>query len=41
VNSRSELDALISALVFCGTVVAAFAIVESRTGFNLFNYLGA
>jgi hypothetical protein len=40
VRSRSELDALIRALVFCGTVVAAFAMVESRTGFNVFNYLG-
>lgn len=33
------IDFLAKALVFGGAVVAAFAIVESRTGYNVFNHL--
>lgn len=39
VRTREAVDGLLKVLVACGSVVAVFAIVESRTGFNLFNEL--
>jgi polysaccharide biosynthesis protein PslJ len=40
VRSRGQLDRLIKLLVVSGTVVATAAVVESRTGYNVFNHLG-
>jgi hypothetical protein len=36
---RSEVDGLVAVLVGGGAVVALFALIESRTGFNPFNHL--
>jgi hypothetical protein len=38
--TREKLDLLIRVIVACGTVVAAFAIVESVSGFNFFARFG-
>ena len=39
VRTRSEIDFVLKVLVGSGAVVAFFAIVESRTSFNVFNHL--
>jgi O-antigen ligase len=39
VHTREAVDRLLAVLVGSGSVVAAFAILESRTGFNAFNDL--
>ena len=39
IRTHESADALSKALVGGGTVVALFAIVEARTGFNIFNHL--
>jgi hypothetical protein len=36
---RGDVDKLVKVLVNGGAIVAFFAIVESRTGFNIFNHL--
>jgi hypothetical protein len=36
---RAEIDRLVAVLVGGGAIVAGFALVESRTGFNPFNHL--
>jgi polysaccharide biosynthesis protein PslJ len=38
-RSQESVDTLVRTLVVGGTVVAGFAIVEARTGFNVFNQL--
>lgn len=40
VQTREQLDRLIRVLVGGGGVVAFFALLESRTGYNFFNHLG-
>jgi len=40
VQTREQVDRIIEVLVFCGGVVAFFAIIESRTDYNVFNQLG-
>jgi O-antigen ligase len=39
IRTQAAIDTLVKALVLGGTIVAAFAIVEARTGFNVFNQL--
>jgi hypothetical protein len=39
VRTRAEVDFLVSVLVGGGAVVAAFAVVEARTQFNVFDHL--
>ncbi len=39
IETRAQVDRLLKVLVGCGAVVAVFAIVESRTNFNVFNEL--
>lgn len=39
VRSIRDLDFLIQALVVCGTVLAAFALFEAVSGYNLFDHL--
>jgi polysaccharide biosynthesis protein PslJ len=39
VNSRADIERVIKAIVLGGAVVAACAIVETRTGYNVFNHL--
>ena len=39
VRTRAHVDLLLKVIVACGAVVAAEAVVESRTEFNLFNDL--
>jgi O-antigen ligase len=39
VRTHQAVDTLVRTLVIGGTVVAFFAIVEARTGFNVFNHL--
>jgi O-antigen ligase len=39
VKSRRELDQIVRVLVAGGGVVAAFAVIEGRTGYNVFNHL--
>jgi polysaccharide biosynthesis protein PslJ len=39
VRTHHAVDTLVRTLVIGGTVVAFFAIVEARTGFNVFNHL--
>ena len=40
VDSRAAIDRILQVLVGCGAIVAVFAIIESRTDFNVFNELG-
>lgn len=40
IDTREAVDRILKVLVVCGSVVALFAIIESRTGFNVFNELG-
>lgn len=39
VRTRKDIDWLVGLLVVGGAIVAALAIVESRTGFNIFDHL--
>lgn len=39
VHTREQVDRLVEVLVASGSVVAAFAVLESRTGYNVFNEL--
>jgi O-antigen ligase len=39
VRRLDEIDLLVKTLVIGGAVVAVFAIIEARTGFNVFNHL--
>ena len=39
VHRLEDVDYLVKALVFCGGVVGVFAVIEARTGFNVFNHL--
>ena len=39
IQRLEDVDYLAKTLVLCGTVVAIFAVVEARTGFNVFNHL--
>jgi hypothetical protein len=39
VRRLDEVDLLVKTLVIGGAVVAVFAIIEARTGFNVFNHL--
>ena len=39
VHSRRDIDWLVGLLVIGGAIVAGLAIVESRTGFNIFDHL--
>src|SRR5262249_55891083 len=41
VRSEKQIDALIKVLVSGGAVVAGFAVVESRTHFNVFDHLAS
>lgn len=40
VNTRAAVDRILKVLVGSGGIVAVFAIIESRTDFNVFNELG-
>jgi len=40
-NSRQDIDFLIKTLVIGGAVVGFFALIESRTGYNVFNHLSS
>ncbi len=40
VNTRAAVDRILKVLVGSGAIVAVFAIIESRTDFNVFNELG-
>ena len=40
IRRLEEVDRLAKTLVAAGAVVALFAVVEARTGFNVFNHLG-
>lgn len=40
IHTREEVDRLLTVLVGCGGVVGFFAIIEARTGVNVFNNLG-
>jgi hypothetical protein len=40
IRRLDEVDRLAKTLVVAGAVVALFAVVEARTGFNVFNHLG-
>jgi O-antigen ligase/polysaccharide polymerase Wzy-like membrane protein len=39
VRRLEDVDYLVKRLVFCGGVVGFFAVIEARTGFNVFNHL--
>ena len=41
IRTRELVDLLVKVLVAGGAILAVFAIVESRTGFNAFEHLGA
>jgi polysaccharide biosynthesis protein PslJ len=40
VRSRAVVDLLVKGMVGSGAVVAAFAVIENRTGYNIFDHLG-
>ena len=40
-RTRERIDVLVKTMTLGGAVVAVFAIIESRTGYNVFNYLGS
>ncbi len=40
VRSELDVDRIVKVLVGGGGVIAFFALIERRTGFNIFNYLG-
>jgi hypothetical protein len=39
IRTWREIDVALAMLVGCGTIVAAFALFEARTGINVFNHL--
>ena len=39
-RTREQLDLVVKVLVMGGAVVAGFAVVQYRTGFNIFDHLG-
>lgn len=39
VRDRRTVDALVKLIVGCGSVVAVLAVIESRTGYNVFDHL--
>ena len=40
ISSEESVTFLVKTLVIAGSVVAVFALVEAKTGFNVFNHLG-
>jgi hypothetical protein len=40
IRTRTQVDLLLKALIVGGTVVGVFSIIESRTGFNVFDHMG-
>ena len=40
IRTREQLDVVVKALVAGGCIVAGFALVQYRTGFNIFDHLG-
>lgn len=40
IRTERDVDFMISVIVTCGAVLSGFALVESVTGYNVFNHLG-
>jgi polysaccharide biosynthesis protein PslJ len=39
VETRADIDLIIKVLVFCGAILSFFALIEFRTGFDLFDHM--